>query len=331
MERIKQKLDVARKQRESIQHEYATSSDGVGHRTWRTFRSEKHRFMTLKDNYLRLLLVMAVIIMSIMIIWWGISSKEPDGIGLSGIDLLEAPQVSGSGNTAVEKLEVKITDLAKHVDVLTESITHLETKLISVHLITDSIIDVKDKQPPSSSTTQQTIAKTDFILETPPIPAPDTAEKGMIETKALHQSTDGTALGDQDKKTLTDASIKSHADTTGKPVKRVIEQPASNSTHASEAKEHQDSISNKQPATNMAKNGPWIINLVSTSSKADADRLAKKALSKNIQTEQQPITVKGTQYWRVQITGFSTEATARAYADTAKAQLGLKDVWIMKR
>jgi osmotically-inducible protein OsmY len=74
-----------------------------------------------------------------------------------------------------------------------------------------------------------------------------------------------------------------------------------------------------------------VINLVSTSSKADADRLVKKALSRDIQTQQQQITVKGTQYWRVQITGFSTQEQANAYADIAKDKLGLKAVWIMKR
>jgi len=41
--------------------------------------------------------------------------------------------------------------------------------------------------------------------------------------------------------------------------------------------------------------------------------------------------VKGTRYWRVQITGFSTADDAKTYANTAKEQLGLKDAWIMKR
>jgi hypothetical protein len=85
------------------------------------------------------------------------------------------------------------------------------------------------------------------------------------------------------------------------------------------------------PAVSPDKNGPWVINLVSTSSKADADRLVKKALSRDIQTQQQQITVKGTQYWRVQIIGFSTQEQAYAYADIAKEKLGLKAVWIMKR
>ena len=56
-----------------------------------------------------------------------------------------------------------------------------------------------------------------------------------------------------------------------------------------------------------------------------------KALSRGIQTEQQKATVKGKQYWRVQITGFPTADDAKTYAVTAKKQLGLNDTWIMKR
>mgnify|MGYP001819935152 FL=1 len=90
-------------------------------------------------------------------------------------------------------------------------------------------------------------------------------------------------------------------------------------------------VDNERPVTNVSKHGPWVINLISTPSKADADRFTKKTQSKGIKTEQQLITVKGAQRWRVQITGFSTAENAGYFAETAKAQLGLKDVWIMKR
>ena len=90
-------------------------------------------------------------------------------------------------------------------------------------------------------------------------------------------------------------------------------------------------VANKQPTVGVDKDGPWAINLVSSLSKADAERLAEKARSRDIQTQQQQVTVKGKQYWRVQITGFSTMEEARTYVDTAKEKLGLKEVWIMKR
>jgi len=184
------------------------------------------------------------------------------------------------------------------VDLLTASINQLEAKLISAHLTTDSIIAAKAIQPSTKSTTQQTTAKIEHILETLPPPASGITEKEASMAIAPHLSSGVVASGSS----VTSAAI-----------------------------EHQPPLTSNEPAIKTSTNGPWVINLVSTPRKADADRLTEKALSKDIATEQQQITVKGTQYWRVQITGFPTAENARAYANTAKEQLGLKDTWIMKR
>jgi hypothetical protein len=260
--------------------------------------SEKNRFMALKGNHTKLLLGMVVIILSVVIIWWSVSSNEHDVIRLSDIEMLESQQASAAGSTAVERMDMKIAALAERVNSLTESITQLETKLISAHATTDVIITAKAIQSSSTNTTQQTISKTENIPETLPPTASGITEKETSVAIAPLLSSD-----------------------------RVT----SDSSTTLTATENQPPISHKQSTATVSKNAPWVINLVSTSSKVDADRLAKKALSKSIQTEQQQITVKGTQYWRVQITGFSTADDARAYADTAKEQLGLKDAWVMKR
>lgn len=81
-------------------------------------------------------------------------------------------------------------------------------------------------------------------------------------------------------------------------------------------------------AASADNDGKWVINLVSLSRKVDADRFTEKARSKDIETKQQQVTVKGKQYWRVQIVGFSTVGEAKVYAVIAKEKLGLKDVWI---
>jgi hypothetical protein len=298
MERIKEALDVARKQREQLQNGYTTSDERAVHREWNAFKSEKNRFMALKDNHTKLLLGTVVIILSVVIIWWSTSSNERDVIQLSDIEMIESQQASAAGSTTVERMDMKIAALAERVNSLTESITLLETKLISVHLTTDAIITAKATQPSSTNTTQQAIAKTEHILETLPPPASGITEKEV------------------------------HVAIAPRPSSGEI---ASDSSVTSAAIEHQPAVTNNEPAIKSSKNGPWVINLVSTSRKADADRLTKKALSKDIATELQQITVKGTQYWRVQITGFSTADDARLFADTAKEQLGLKDTWIMKR
>jgi hypothetical protein len=298
MERIKEALDVARKQREQLQNGYTTSAERAVHREWNAFKSEKNRFMALKGNHTKLLLGTVVIILSVVIIWWSTSSNERDVIRLSDIEMIESQQASAAGSTTVERMDMKIAALAERVNSLTESITLLETKLISVHLTTDAIITAKATQPSSTNTTQQAIAKTEHILETLPPPASGITEKEVSVAIAPRPSSG---------------------------------EIASDSSVTSAAIEHQPAVTNNEPAIKSSKNGPWVINLVSTSRKADADRLTEKALSKDIATELQQITVKGTQYWRVQITGFPTADDARLFADTAKEQLGLKDTWIMKR
>ena len=298
MERIKQKLDEARKQREQIQNGYTTSSESAGHRELNAFMSEKTRTKALNGNYAWLLLGTAVILLSVVVIWWSLSSNDRDEIRLSDIEAFELQQASAAGITAVEGMDMKIAALADRVDSLTESITKLETKLISAHLTTDAIITAKATLPSLTNTTQQTIAKAEHTLETIPPSESDNTDKETIVAKAPRLSSSGTTS----------------------------ESPVTPAT-----KEHQPPLSNDGPDIKMSMDGPWVINLVSTSRKADADRLTKKALSKDIPTEQQQITVKGTQYWRVQITGFQTAENAKAYAETAKELLGLKDAWIMKR
>ena len=81
----------------------------------------------------------------------------------------------------------------------------------------------------------------------------------------------------------------------------------------------------------MPQNGPWNINLISSADKTYAVRFANTARSKGVRTELQEVIVKGTPYWRVQVTGFSTQGKAKAYADTIKGKLGLEDTWIMRR
>jgi len=350
LERIKQQLEVARKQREQLQHEHTTSAEGVGHRERNPNRSNKNRFITLKDNNMRFLMVMVALIVLVTIIWWSISGQEPGRIRLSDSDLLELHQTSAAGSSAFEKLEVRIADLIKHLDVLTESVTHLESKLISAHLIADTIIEAEKELASSTSHKLQAITEAEQIFVTPPPADTGQSRKETNVAKTLAQATDGIATKHQDRTAIdATASIESH--TTRMPDSMVSEPPASlssgadtiedeqpialNTPYTATSKaavmEDQEPVTKAQPAVSVDKNGPWVINLVSTSNKADADRLAKKALSRDIQTEQQQITVKGTQYWRVQIIGFSTKEQANAYADIAKEKLGLKDVWIMKR
>jgi hypothetical protein len=80
----------------------------------------------------------------------------------------------------------------------------------------------------------------------------------------------------------------------------------------------------------VEKRGPWVINLLSSPKKSDADRFADKARKQGIPVEQSSITLKGREYFRVQLTGFLTEKQAGESAGPVKEMLRLKDVWIFK-
>ena len=85
------------------------------------------------------------------------------------------------------------------------------------------------------------------------------------------------------------------------------------------------------PTSLSRTSGPWVINLMSSPIKSDADEYEKRLRRQGIQTEQQQVSIGGKTYWRVQIVGFDSRTDARARATQVAEQLGLRDFWIMKR
>ena len=92
----------------------------------------------------------------------------------------------------------------------------------------------------------------------------------------------------------------------------------------------QDDTSVPAAIPGAGKRGPWVINLLSSPSKADADRLAVRARTNDIPVEQSRVKVKDRDFWRLQVTGFMTSGQAEDYAISVKAKLGVRDVWIFK-
>jgi hypothetical protein len=84
------------------------------------------------------------------------------------------------------------------------------------------------------------------------------------------------------------------------------------------------------PGQDAGMHGPWVINLLSSPKKSDADRFADKARNQGIAVEQGTVSVKGREFFRVQLTGFLTKKQAEESARPVKDKLGLKDVWIFK-
>jgi cell division septation protein DedD len=76
--------------------------------------------------------------------------------------------------------------------------------------------------------------------------------------------------------------------------------------------------------------GPWVINLLSSPIRSDADRFAEKARNQGIPVEQRRVILNDREFFRVQLTGFMTQKLAEESAGPVKERLGLKDVWIFK-
>lgn len=94
-------------------------------------------------------------------------------------------------------------------------------------------------------------------------------------------------------------------------------------------------IASPSPATSTAvstaSSATWVITLASLPDKVAADRFLADMQSQGISAEQNPATVNGRQYWRMQVTGFDTVEDARAHADRLKDRLGLRDIWVSRQ
>lgn len=77
--------------------------------------------------------------------------------------------------------------------------------------------------------------------------------------------------------------------------------------------------------------GPWVINLISSPDKGYVEDFSQQSNAASFDAVMNSATVKGRQYWRLQITGFETAAAAKRQADTVKQALGIKEVWIFKQ
>jgi hypothetical protein len=341
LERVKQKLEEARKQRERLLHRHTTSIGGV---------IQQDRRFTFRHTGILLLSGMAVAVLASMITWWIISGHAQTGARLSGLDLIGPQQSSSTGNPAIDRLEARIDGLNERVEILSVSIARLETTLTRAQAHTNSITGA-EQQHVSAATPGPPVPDTSTAaIESLPHPAAGQAAReagaadasrhtpGEItnagqETAGIAAATSTAPQPRQEHNRTPPMEPASHKPDAGNLTdeQSVSRERPGRAAIKTALIEQQDPATRKQAAVSVDMDGPWVINLVSSPSKADADHLSDRAWSRGIQTEQQQVTVKGKQYWRVQITGFPTAEAARTYADTAREKLDLKDVWIMTK
>jgi cell division protein FtsN len=90
-------------------------------------------------------------------------------------------------------------------------------------------------------------------------------------------------------------------------------------------------VSRAEAPVSSRHEGQWVINLASLGSRQQAENFQSKAGMKGFDTSLQQATVRGKEYWRVQVTGLATRNEAEARGEAIKQRLGLKEIWISKR
>jgi cell division septation protein DedD len=139
-------------------------------------------------------------------------------------------------------------------------------------------------------------------------------------------ATSGSVSGDETTSSpapVSDLATPSNVQDTGKSV----DAPAATVS----IKEPPSGAADRQARETIKERSPWVINLISSSSKSDAEHFMAKARSRGVAAGIYRVAVKGKDYWRVQVSGFATAADAKAEASLIRKKLGIDDVWVLKR
>jgi hypothetical protein len=217
-------------------------------------------------------------------------------------------------------LEGKFSSLNARMRALTDAFTTLETKIKAVTVQQEAVItaSMSSMETAAGVPAVNKRASTRSVQRTAAMPGRgetmSAAPRGIENTTADFRK---PAIPPHQKApAATPATI--HRDTVAKPRQAV-------------AMIDEELATDKRAFKAAQRTGPWAINLLSSRRKADTERLAAKARSRNIPVEQTRATVMGKEYWRLQITGFGSAREAKSYAGTVMAELGLKDYWLLKR
>ena len=295
MDWVKQKMEHARQQRKLLQGRYHTNTDQLLASNPDNQASARNK----PFNTIWLLGTAATWIATIIAAWLAGSSVTTLDVSLNGLGNVGASRTSEVAElktyiaTSME-LRNHLDDLNGRIQLLTDSIANAEAGFTRVLVMTDSM--------PGPASGLPSVA----LQQQPPV----TGEKSVFEM--IEPAASGT--GD----TLAIANTRA-------------DKPTNNNIGKPEVGEKDAPSSNKQDSVNTGAAPPWVVNLASLPDKADADRFAARARSKDIQVEQYAVIIKGKEYWRVQASGFLTVTEARSQANIIKKKLGLKDVWITKR
>ena len=311
MDWVKQKMEHARQQRELLQGKsdmIADQSLAPGHEDQADTRKKPL-------NKILLLGAVSVWVATIVVAWvagfnvttFDVSSNDANSVGK--IRVSEDIELRNHIATSIE-LRKRLNEVDGHIQQIADSMPGPADGLSTA-----------DQQQASTTDEESVIEMIETIEPT---------AAGKSDTRTIANTGEGNLTVEAASKPEAEENDASVSETltvaTTAPAESVVD-----TTVKHEVSEKDVPDPDKQDSVNVSAGSPWVINLVSLSNKADADQFAARARSKDLPVERYAVTVKGKQYWRVHVSGFSTAEEARSQADAVKEKLGLKDVWITKR
>jgi len=197
----------------------------------------------------------------------------------------------------------------------------------------DSVADLTP-DPPGDSTVSVAISSSAMELEADAPRQPVTSSDDSFPAESLPPPAAGPDKAGASNIEDTEATGKSVNTAGASTIQDTVASSKSVDTAGAEItaiKEPDTPVTGSESRETLRDGGPWVINLTSSRSKDNAERFKARAVTRGVAAELYRVTVKGDEYWRVQVPGFATAAEAKAEAGLIKEKLGLDDVWIVKR
>jgi septal ring-binding cell division protein DamX len=307
MERIKESMQRARQEREALQVRESVVIDDAPQRerrrSWKPAGSGQLAWLAGG-------MILGAAIVSLTLLW----RSGYLGTPLDHAAGPAAPAATPEHARLMQETSESLVLLGSELQQLTESIAGLEQRVQQLRQ-EDTVTAVTGNQatPATQAGVAVAVADAGRPGTTGSAPAVARAEPVASAAGAAEQATPAAQTGV--------AVAMADAD---RPV-------TTGSTSAVATAEPVASAAGAADQVNVQPGGPWVINLVSLPDRASVDPFMRKAASLGIATATQQVTVKGRDYWRVQVTGFPSSAAAVAGSADIREKLGLKDVWVSRR
>jgi len=226
--------------------------------------------------------------------------------------------------------EGRYASLNVRMTALTEAFSSLENKL--TQLISQRMPDTQGQTRPAA-TGDTPIRITSKVAQKNTTLAP-TQSVAYVTASLAEQAEPPLAGPEVNTATIAETAILQQVLSDAEPA---AETGAAAEETASETMATQATDTSQEPSIEApielaapTKQGPWVINLMSSTDKRYVEQHAAQARSRNVAVEVNNAEVKGRTYWRMQISGFSSARVARAEAAAVKEKLGINDVWIFR-